>query len=352
MSISCMNAVWTKSRSTGFARLVLLALADSADDLNYCWPGHEKIAKKAAISVRSVIRQVKLLEDLGELVVEHNRRKGNKYIVKLGLTDAQVAVSIAKNFSDDYTNKCDTVALNGEKKAGGLPEHKVTESHIRSDSYVTSEVTAMSHDPSITVNEPVFSDATHQKAPTPPANAGDVPALEPLQSKKRDPVMYPEDYTVTALWAMIRDGTITREQLPFLLERESRPENKARPGLCRDLSERINAVPAEQMTAMKNAIALAFGLDLERVTSTLWESYHKPAQALCKAGYTPEQIPAIFKHVQAKKFENWGADCLAKYASEVKFSANGHGQLHTPSGTLTINEHQAALEATRKALAS
>ena len=39
MSIKRMNAVWNLSKQSGSALLVLLALADRADDDGFCWPG-------------------------------------------------------------------------------------------------------------------------------------------------------------------------------------------------------------------------------------------------------------------------------------------------------------------------
>ena len=51
MSIRVMSDVWDLSESTGSARLVLLAIADSCDhDGTNAWPAIETIAKKTKVS--------------------------------------------------------------------------------------------------------------------------------------------------------------------------------------------------------------------------------------------------------------------------------------------------------------
>jgi len=70
MSVKVMSAVWDSSRSTGNARLVLLAIADSADhDGTNAWPAVATIATKTRLSRRTVQRQIKELVALGELAV-------------------------------------------------------------------------------------------------------------------------------------------------------------------------------------------------------------------------------------------------------------------------------------------
>ncbi|HEX9355653.1 MAG TPA: helix-turn-helix domain-containing protein, partial [Streptosporangiaceae bacterium] len=60
MSIAVMNWVWGCSPTSGNERLVLLALADacSRDDGSGCWPSIPTIARKAAVSDRTVRRVI------------------------------------------------------------------------------------------------------------------------------------------------------------------------------------------------------------------------------------------------------------------------------------------------------
>lgn len=71
MSVKVMTWVWDHSRSTGMERLVLLAIADSADhDGTNSWPSVSTLAAKTMVSDRTVRRSIRALEALGELLVE------------------------------------------------------------------------------------------------------------------------------------------------------------------------------------------------------------------------------------------------------------------------------------------
>src|SRR5262245_29766451 len=54
------------------SKLILLYLAERADEYGDCWPGHEKIAEGTGLSVRSVKRRLPPLVELG--LVETWRR--------------------------------------------------------------------------------------------------------------------------------------------------------------------------------------------------------------------------------------------------------------------------------------
>ena len=86
--------------------LVMLALADFADERNSCFPGQKTLAARARCSKRSVINYLKELQDLGLLSVENRfysngdsgiRRSSNRYILHVGKTftleDARFALS-------------------------------------------------------------------------------------------------------------------------------------------------------------------------------------------------------------------------------------------------------------------
>lgn len=65
-----MSWVWDHSQAGGTDRLVLLAIADSADhDGSNAWPSIATIARKCQISERTVQRSIRSLVDLGEIVV-------------------------------------------------------------------------------------------------------------------------------------------------------------------------------------------------------------------------------------------------------------------------------------------
>lgn len=97
--------------------LVMLALADFADERNSCFPGQERIAARARCSRRSVIAYLKELQELGLVSVERRayshgasgvRRSSNRYILHVGKTygleDAKSAPS-SKSAGHDESAK-------------------------------------------------------------------------------------------------------------------------------------------------------------------------------------------------------------------------------------------------------
>lgn len=62
-----MDAVFEHSRSTGNARLVLLAIAKSADEADEMYRGARSLAEMCGLSVRTVERALKELRELGEI---------------------------------------------------------------------------------------------------------------------------------------------------------------------------------------------------------------------------------------------------------------------------------------------
>jgi len=88
MSIEIQNAVWRESKSSGRARLTLLAIADHQGEIG-AWPSIETLARMVNASERSVQRDIKELADLGELIVlvqqapSRGQYKSNLYWVNL-----------------------------------------------------------------------------------------------------------------------------------------------------------------------------------------------------------------------------------------------------------------------------
>lgn len=77
MSIKAINKAF-QSKLSGNIKLVLLALADCANDNLQCFPSYNHISKKASISISTAKRIIKKLEQIGVLKKQHRFKKGKK----------------------------------------------------------------------------------------------------------------------------------------------------------------------------------------------------------------------------------------------------------------------------------
>lgn len=80
-----MTRVWNHSKARGSQRLVLLAIADSAnsDDGTGAWPSMETLATKVRLTRRQVQKIVDRLDASGELGVESRNGKANRFTVRV-----------------------------------------------------------------------------------------------------------------------------------------------------------------------------------------------------------------------------------------------------------------------------
>lgn len=87
MSVRAMSWVWQQPIK-GTAKLVLLALADCANDDGKCWPGIETVAAKCGVSRNTAIRNIQDLKKKGLIIserryTESGRRTSNLYTLSL-----------------------------------------------------------------------------------------------------------------------------------------------------------------------------------------------------------------------------------------------------------------------------
>jgi hypothetical protein len=100
MSTEAMVAVWEESRQGGAALLIMLALADNADNDGYVWPNFEMVAKRCRCTLRQLSCIIDHLVSAGELSIERGieRRTGpgrysfsTRYRIMLGSLAAESA---------------------------------------------------------------------------------------------------------------------------------------------------------------------------------------------------------------------------------------------------------------------
>lgn len=86
MSVRAMAWAWSKECPTAAAKLVLLKLADHADDDGVCWPSQGRIAKDTGLTRNWVNAQIAKLAELGILIVEQRinpqGQQTNRYVLR------------------------------------------------------------------------------------------------------------------------------------------------------------------------------------------------------------------------------------------------------------------------------
>jgi hypothetical protein len=85
MSIKLMTAAWTLEVSAT-EKLVLLALADWANDDGHCWPSMSQLAAKSGLTDRAVQKAIQRLAADGHLTRQEVTGKGVNYFVHPGTT--------------------------------------------------------------------------------------------------------------------------------------------------------------------------------------------------------------------------------------------------------------------------
>lgn len=85
MSNAALTAVFNRSRSEKTARLVLLSIADRADDKGQAFCGAQDLCKRANASRRTIFYALRELRELGELSIlaEKGPRGCNRYQITL-----------------------------------------------------------------------------------------------------------------------------------------------------------------------------------------------------------------------------------------------------------------------------
>ena len=102
MSVEASTWAWQQSVPSG-AKLVLLALADHADQNGFCWPGADGLSKKCGLSKSSIWRHIAELEASGLLArMQRNAQAGrqnNSY--QLQMESPQVSNCDTTSVSED-----------------------------------------------------------------------------------------------------------------------------------------------------------------------------------------------------------------------------------------------------------
>jgi hypothetical protein len=161
MSIKWSGMVWHNSQQTGSALLVLLAIADHANDDGICWPSVARLARMARVSERQCQRLISQLVDAGELAVERGGHGPKSTTVYRMLV-------LAENKGDIQGNKGDTVTSPLTENKGDIQRAKGDIQRAKGDTAMSPEP---SIEPSIEAAEARASEPTPEPTPEPTAPA-------------------------------------------------------------------------------------------------------------------------------------------------------------------------------------
>jgi hypothetical protein len=214
-----MSLVWERAPYTAGSLIVLLALADWANDEGVAWPSMDRLAQKARIDRRSAQRIVRQLAKDGVLEIEEGggRSKQHRYVLKMETAALSRPLFEVKN--GDILN-IETAAFDPER-ATSDPQRATFDAET---------VTPTSPDP---LEEP--SDDPLDDPPNEPLEAraaakkklGQLSEEEFLSRLENDPAFAGIDVrrlnSKMILWCEVNGKRPTRRRLVNWLNREDRP---------------------------------------------------------------------------------------------------------------------------------
>lgn len=152
MSLKCMNWIWQNPKIVnvkGSQLVLLLAIADNADDNGKAFPSITTLAKKCRLSRQSVIDHTSKLEKTGHLaVIAGNRGRSNRYFLTSyrlahGLDNQTIEKKArnAKTGGDSLDGLTSQVSKTGVVKTG-LPSSLENQTVIFNNHHLTTTARA------------------------------------------------------------------------------------------------------------------------------------------------------------------------------------------------------------------
>lgn len=125
MSFKLVAAVFDMKVGNPLRKMVLIKLADQANDDGVCWPSYESIARSCEISRRSVVTHIQWLEDNGFLRIERrynaaeSKNFSNRYHLTLGSAKQFKKASKSKGGANSSLGKIDSDGANAALGGAG-----------------------------------------------------------------------------------------------------------------------------------------------------------------------------------------------------------------------------------------
>lgn len=148
MSIHAITEVWRNSTSKGSTLLLLLAIADFADEHGRAFPSIETLSRKIRMSDRNTIRLIECAEEQNEIVIERAPNKVNQY-------------RLTPNGVDITPHQSNQPAQPKPAKPAQQGDNLSPQKNFGSDKlspHSDKSLSKMSPEPSISVKEPFLDD--------------------------------------------------------------------------------------------------------------------------------------------------------------------------------------------------
>lgn len=134
MSIKLMAQVWDEAKSSGSELLVLLALADHANDNGVCWPSIPRLAKRARLSERQTQRVIQKLHAQGYIeIISKGDGRSHPTVYRLCIKDDKMSPFDEKRVTS-ATERVTSATVKGDIAMSPEPS---LESPIESSSLAT-----------------------------------------------------------------------------------------------------------------------------------------------------------------------------------------------------------------------
>lgn len=270
MSIKAMSHVWEHSNQKGSRLLMLLAIADFADDHGVAYPGIERLAKKTRMSERNAQMTLRALEQAGELTIQAGKgiETGHGCTNRYNLKQYQGSIGYqreAVNFTSyDY----------GVKPTSPQEVKPISPLGVKPTSPKPSV------EPSVEPSE--------KKSDPAPIVADTPPTPEPTIIEENTPALIEGSGKILAFTSQ----TETDEDTPRRKPRKSAP--------------------------VHDALIAAFGLSNQKMTRSADSVYWKAATEL--QDFPVDRVDELYRYVKrkasAEQWRGFTVNALAKYAPE------------------------------------
>ncbi len=281
-----MNRIWDTSQATGTPLVILLALADRADEDGICWPGVDWIAQRARLQPRQARNVLRALEESGDIIIatsKGGRNLTNRYLITAGLDSNKIAAIVARRpdvFPHGHANKpCNPASKTLQSSAETLQSSAET---------LQSSVNKPCNPAPETLQ---FSAETLQSSVENPATAI---AGEPVEPLKQPPIKPPvvAAATTAAAAAIPAPSEKSRQTDPEWAAICTTYENEIgllTPTVADELADLNKTYPANWITA---AIAEAARSNVRKLTYTIailrrWATEGKTTNATPDAHRSP-----------------------------------------------------------------